>query len=289
MFEKQNKEEFIELLFLQRKNYTRAGNLNRALWVIALTTAFLGSNSIFVLNKTWQICFIAGMSIAAWIVFMLLSRSIKMGAYTKELFDRLLFGLPVNSTTWEIKPDEIRVIAYKLKQKEYEKFDIACNNTGSDKPRGLKDWYTEIPSSNHNQAILNCQNENIWWDKQISDKFRIVLLAFSMVVFLSLCIFNYNKSLLELAISMFSNITLVLKLIDDLIVNKKFNDHQIKMNTTLEIIRKKTKPSKHDVESVQEQILLRRQMRYLPFDFLHKLNRIELHRLWINSNVNKDQ
>lgn len=288
MFEKQNEEEFIELLFLQRKNYTRAGNLNRALWVIALATAFLGSNSILVLNKTLQIYFIAGMSIAAWIVFMLLSRSIKIGAYTKELFDRLLFGLPLNSTTWEIKPDEIRVSAYKLKRKEYDKFNIACNNTGSDKPRGLKDWYTEIPSSNHNQTILNCQNENIWWDKQISDKFKIVLLVFSFVVFLSLCIINYNRSLLEIVILMLSNIALVLKLIDDLIVHKKFNDHQIKMKTALEFIRKKPKPSKQDVESVQEQILLRRQMRYLPFDFLHKFNRNALHRIWINRNVNKN-
>lgn len=287
VFEKQNEEEFIELLFLQRNHYALAGNLNRALWVMALAITILGSNSIIVLNKTVQIWFIAGLYIVAWIVFLLLNRSIKIGAYAKEFFDRSLFGLPLNSSSWEIKSDEIREFAYKLKQKKHQKFIVAYNNRGTDEPRGLRDWYTEIPSSNHNQTILNCQNENIWWDKHISDKFRIVLLAVALVVFLSLCIINYNRSLLEIVISILSNIALVLKLMDDLIVHKKFNDHQIKMKTALEFIRKKPKPSKQDIESVQEQILLRRQMRYLPFDFLHKLNRKELHRVWINRNVNK--
>ena len=288
MFEKQNEERFIELLFLQRKHYTLAGNLNRALWVMALATTILGNNSIIVLANTLKMYLITGMSILAWIVFKLLNRSIEIGAYTKELFDRLLFELPINSSNWKMKPDEIRVSACKFKRKKHEKFIIACTNTGTDEPRGLKDWYTEIQSSNHNQAILNCQNENIWWDKQISDKFWSVLLAIAVVVFLSFCIFNRNKSLFELVIPIFSNITLVLKLIDDLIVHKRFNDHQIKMNTTLECLRKKAKASKQDVESLQELILLRRQMRYLPFDFLHKINRNTLHRLWIERNTSRN-
>ena len=280
MFEKQNEEQFIELLFLQRRHYTFAGNWNRALWFVTVLTAVVGNNTIVNLNTNIQIFITALMSLAAWIIYVKLNKNVKLGAYTKELFDRTLFDLPLDSLSWEIKPDEIRDMAYQLRLKYPAKFNIACKNSGEDKPRGLKDWYTRISTSNHNKSIFSCQNENIWWDKKISEKYRIVLSAMAIFVLTGLLFTYYNKSLLDLIIVLFENTALVLNFIDDFLIHIKFHDHHIKMDTLIENIRKKSKPSKNDIENIQKQIFIRRSMRYLPFDFLHKINRFKFHILW---------
>jgi len=280
MFEKQNEEQFIELLFLQRQKYTSAGNWNRALWILAILTAVIGNSTKANLSEGLRVFIIAVMSLIALFAYSKLKKNIIIGAYTKELFDRSLFDLPVKSRNWKIKPNEIKEMAYKLKLKHSEKFQLASINSGEDKSRGLKDWYTKNSFSNKNKSIFTCQSENIWWDKNISVKYKIVLSVMAVIALLGLFLTNINKSLLEITISLFSNITLVIKLIDDLVIQQKFNDHHKKVEVLLENIREKTKPNKQDIEKIQEQLLLRRSMSYLPFDFLHKINRFNFHKLW---------
>lgn len=82
MFEKQNEEQFIELLFLQRKHYTSAGNWNRVLWIIAIVTAVIGNYTIANLSISLRVFITSVMSLIAWLAYSKLKKNIKIGTYT---------------------------------------------------------------------------------------------------------------------------------------------------------------------------------------------------------------
>lgn len=288
MFDKQNGDQFIELLFLQRRSYNEAGNWNRSLWVIAILSAFIGSNSVLNLSDSMRVIFTSILILLAWVAHNQLKKKIMIGAYTKELFDRSLYGQTIKCRNWEIKPDEIRETAYNLRLKHSKDFNVALVNSGEDIPRGLKDWYTRSTKENHNETIFECQRENIWWDKKIATNYKIVVWLLGLVVIVGFLLANYNKSLLDVGLSIFANVALVLKLIDDCLIQKKFSNHHIKIEELIENINEKSKLSKNDLEKMQERILIRRNMRYLPFDFLHKINRFKLHKLWKRNVTNRN-
>ena len=280
MFDKQNENQFIELLFLQRRSYNSAGNWNSSLWGIAILSAVIGSNSIFNLSDSLRAVTTSTMILFVWIAHNQLKKKIMIGAYTKELFDRSLYGQTIKYSNWEVKPDEIREMAHRLRLKHSKDFNVALANSGEDKPRGLKDWYTRTTKENRNESIFECQRENIWWDKKIATNYKIVIGLLALIVIAGFLLTNYNKSLLDVGLSIFANVALVLKLIDDWLIQKRFNNHHIKIEEFIENINEKAKPSKEDLEKMQERILMRRKMRYFPFDFLHKINRFKLHKLW---------
>lgn len=280
MFDKQNEDQFIEFLFLQRRSYNAAGNWNRSLWGIAIFSAVIGSNSIFNLSDSLRVLISSTMILFAWIAHNQIKKKIMIGAYTKELFDRSLYAQTIKCNNWEVKPDEIREMAHRLRLKHSKIYNVAFANSGEDKPRGLRDWYARSTKENRNESIFECQMENIWWDKKIATNYKIVVGLLALIVIVGFLLTNYNKSLLDVGLSIFANVALVLKLIDDWLIQKEFSNHHIKIEELIENISEKAKPSIKDLEKMQERILIRRKMRYLPFDFLHKINRFKLHRLW---------
>lgn len=288
MFDKQNEDQFIELLFLQRRSYNEAGNWNRSLWGIAILSAVIGSNSMFNLSDTLRLFVTSIMVLFAWIAHNQLKKKIMLGAYTKELFDQSLYGQTIKSSNWEVKPDEIREMAHRLRLKHSKDFNVSFANSGEDKPRGLRDWYTSSTKENRNESIFECQRENIWWDKKIATNYKVVIGLLALIVTVGFLLTNYNKSLLDVGLSIFANVSLVLKLIDDWLIQMKFSNHHIKIEELIEHISEKTKPSVKDLEKMQERILIRRKMRYLPFDFLHKMNRFKLHKLWRKAVTHRD-
>lgn len=283
MFDKQNENQFIELLFLQRRSYYAAENWNRALWGITILSAVIASVSIFNISDSLKVLVSSIMILFAWIAHNQLKKKIMIGAYAKELFDRSLYAQTIKCSNWEVKPDEIREIAHCTRLKHSKEYNVAFANSGEDKPRGLKDWYTSSTNENRNESIFECQKENIWWDKKLSTNYKNVVGLLALIGIVGFLIINYNKSLLEVALSLFANIALVLKLIDDWLIQKKFSNHHIKMEELIDNINEKAKPSVKDLEKMQERILIRRKMRYLPFDFLHKISRFKLHKLWRKS------
>lgn len=281
IFERQNEESLMKLQFSQRRHYDAAGRWNRSLWVIAILLALIGNNVLFEFQESGiQLVLVASLTIAAFFINSYVNKLISIGSNTKELFDRMLFGLDIYRVNWDIDITEIKEIAERLKDKHQEKFRVALMNTGQDKPKGLRNWYTSSIESTQNKTIFGCQKENIWWDKKLTDLYRMVLITITFIALGGFVYKFYNSNLSDIINSLMANLTLVLKLIDDYRIQKKYSEHQISIKILEGIISRKEEPSISDLVDFQDLIFARRCMRYLPFDSLHTISSVKLHKLW---------
>lgn len=179
IYTKQNDEGILLLQFLSRKSYNNASVINLILWVLSILSALvLPSLETLFLKYLGKVTILILPWLVVGLVYYLEKKVVNMvslGADTKELIDRTLFefALPAQH---DFSKDKIVELAINEKQKNRKEYEIAVKNTGEDKPKGVRNWYSEKQATNPHDEILLCQKENRWFDNSISTTYTYLCL-----------------------------------------------------------------------------------------------------------------
>ncbi len=258
---RQNEPKALELQAVARILYNRAEKINLWLWVLPIISylfVFVPKNDFDVLITV--LCFT--LDIIAFLLAIWFSNTIKSASYYRKVFDYYVLGLSDTNTVKKEKCESF----FKIKQHNKNAIDIYCKLTGSDSPPGVKDWYVLNKSLFGEDAILECQIQNSWWDKKLT-KYKLLKDAIAFVIILTLfiivCIFT-NFSWLRL---LFSSV-IVLRFAERIIVNIKYIILSIKIDGIIEIFEKDK--NKEQLLALQEKIDEKRELTVVGNNFLHR-------------------
>lgn len=268
---KQNEDKMLELQYYARKQYNKSvtiSEINIAVILISIILEILNINNIY----------ISGLLFIIFLVLeFLTNKCIKNAAKARNIFDAILFKFNIPEDY-----DKIREKAYRICSKNKRDFEIQKNNTGTDNPPGLKDWYTKNDGKNINEIILKCQIENTRWDKEITN---IDLKVFFTILFILLCvgvIKYFNRPLQELIKCLFVTIQLIWEIIKRV---KFYYDYNKNLSNRECLINEfsNNRVNKNNLKSLQKLIEERRNLNLVPLNSIHKKVSKKLHDIIKNS------
>lgn len=202
--QRQNTEEILLYLFVQRKIYSLSKKILSYLFVVNLMFYFLGmsnniqSNNYFIaLYVFWGLIFC--------ILYIRESDKINTAATMQEVIDRKLYGFDVYTPF--IKKTELHQVALKIKTKFPREYNEQVSRNGLEK--GVKDWYSDVSDVSLEKAIILCQIENCEWEIKLRKQFQILNITL-FVLLISIYVFIYwNNSIETLVIKLYPILAII--------------------------------------------------------------------------------
>ncbi len=283
----QNKEQNLLLLYSQKSLYNKSKKIKYYTILLALVCFLLGILSKSIIGC--EVYFTIAIFFITAISKYLQNNSYKinnLAAATQELIDRRLFGFEIENRHLDNHTiSEILAVAKDLKEKYPEKYLTNINNTGTDSPNGVKDWYTNISSNLQvNDAILKCQKQNIYWDKLLIGFYRkilIFLILFVVIIFLTL---YWNQSVCNLIIGVISSFSICEIIIKEFLMATKFKSINTEINYIIDTLDRSNTININDLKELQAKVFARRKSGFNVPSVIHKINRITIHHKYNRDN-----
>ncbi|TBX05595.1 S-4TM family putative pore-forming effector [Clostridium perfringens] len=283
----QNKEENLLLLYSQKILYDKSKTIKYFLIIFAILNFLLGIISRQLVEyKDFFLILIFFIAIFSTYLHNIVNKLNNLASSTQELFDRKLFDFETKSRhLLNNKISNIISEAKNLKNKYPKKYIDNITHTGTDTPNGVKDWYTDIPSSLPlNEAILQCQKQNIFWDKALIKSYKNLLLILSIFIAFIIIIFYWSQPLSNLVIGFISSFSLVDILIKEFNSINKFTSSNIEIETIINTIYDLNNIDNSKLKDLQSKIFERRKSGLNVPSILHKIKRKKLHALYKREN-----
>jgi len=271
IFEEQNSELILKLLYSQRVNYNRAGVLNNINKVLILSNLILNFILMLIPNDYISLTILL-LSLVTILIESKIKSSIRIGAATKEYIDQSLFKLSPSSKIDGYTLQELREFANKEVANTHNDYIVQISNTGNDIPPGVKDWYMNNEFKKEDELILDCQFQNNWWTKKLYESYlKISTIIYTIIGLITVLIIYILKP-------KFINIiiitgTLLLSFASKIWDISSFRTYKTLLNDTYTRINEfKTGGtlSKESLIHIQENIFKLRQQKYLIPNWLHK-------------------
>lgn len=282
----QNKEENLLLLFSQKTLYNKAKTTKYFALLLAIINFALG-----IVSKTTDLYkeqFLISIFIIAFASKYLKNLSCKsndLASSTQELIDRKLYGFKIESRFLENHDaSELISVAKDLKEKYPQKYLVEISNSGTDKPNGVKNWYTKIyPNLTVDEAILKCQKQNIYWDKYLIKYYKNILNTLCVFIGIIFLILYWNQGVNSFVLGIISSFSIFDLLKNELSMTKKFTTHNLEIDSMISASVNLGSINTDFLENLQSKIFSRRKSCFNVPSFIHKLKSIKLH-----SNYDRD-
>ena len=157
---------------------------------------------------------------------------------------------------------------------------IQIRNTGHDVPPGVKDWYEFSTPLNAVEAQFECQKQNIWWNKKMSQrKIPITIFAgISIIAGFGFSMHILNRSILT---TLLCSSGIILKLFERVYENTEYIQVSLQIDGSKETIE--IQPEEKYVEHLQSLIDERRGINVLELNSIHKKVAAKLSALYSKS------
>lgn len=283
----QNKEENLLLLYSQKILYDKAKKIKYLTVGLALVCFLLGILSNLI--RGYEVVFIILIFFITRISKYFQSNSDKfnaLAAATQELIDRRLFGFEIKNRHLDnYSISELLSVAKDLREKYPNKYLININNTGTDTPNGVKDWYTNISSSLQlNDAILKCQKQNIYWDKLLTEFYRKILMGLIFFIVIIFLILYWNKSVYSLLLGVISFFSICEIIINEFSMSSKFKSINNEINCIIDTLDSLRNIDTNALKELQSKIYTRRKSCLNIPSFIHIINRVDIHSKYSRDN-----
>lgn len=214
--DRQNELDLLQIQFCARHLYDVATILNNIAWLCCIVTTIvlpIISNSLG--NLKYVIVVVV--NIFAFVIGLLSSRFVKLGAAYKMRFDYKLYQFKDCKTYHSYTTDHLKQAAAKIINRYKNSYNKAFSHNGTDKPNGVKDWYVEISKEmSRVEAIKKCQKQNSFFDKEIMKIawwMFVGLVSASLIVFV---ILNLANTVSETAICILSGFALIKMIVTEI-------------------------------------------------------------------------
>lgn len=278
IYKRQNDEDILELLYAQRVSYDKAEFYNRIGWFLILLLFLQEVCKIpfpVIERYSWISC--AVLAVALFILEGKTAKYIEQGASLKNLIDCILFDFPID----DIRREQLMDCALELRSKNEAKYQMQISHNGDDEINGVKNWYTLYKSENHYEVILNCQKENLWWNKNLVKYYKTALLVV-ILIFLLLIILSVRFSGVTISVAFGGAIlisTILFPCIRQIIALRGYTKAMDSASGKLDIIEKQEQYlDKDTLQSLQKDIDTIRSSGFLIPDWIHGLYSVRLHR-----------
>lgn len=272
--EKQNDSHFLMLQYAARCYYNYAEVINYSVWIICVINILLVSLPFSFLQNIKVITFL--FSLATIGLQLLLKKNTAIAAAMRKYADYSLFEFATPALFNDYSKEDLVELSISIKNKNPQKAEEQYTSSGADLQRGVKDWYVDVdPNLNRSEAILYCQKQNMWWDRNLSHIYLNTLRALIFISIVILIIIFLNKTLFDAICFLASISALIVKLIWEYITIRAYRKISIEIDTLL-----KTPYTMNEslLLEIQNKIDQRRNMPFLSVDFLHKVTAKRYHK-----------
>jgi len=141
---------------------------------ISVLAAFIPSTSSAAFNIALSILSVLCDAVVILLTIMM-HKAVEKAATLRNYFDRIVFNLEGDNSSEDMHRT-IREWIQTAIYKNLENYKLQIQNSGRDTPPGVKNWYEFSKDFPGNEAVHECQRQNVWWDKKQS-KCRLAILV----------------------------------------------------------------------------------------------------------------
>jgi len=284
----QNKEKYLRMQYSARVCYNFTEMINELIWLFCILGFIINNISSLKTILGDVLPFVsAGLTICIFIGGELLgSNAIKLGAAFRKYIDYNLFYLKADNYCGYNESELIDKSLYICDLREKDS-TVRMQNSGHDSIKGVRNWYIDIDSiEDKQQLIFECQKQNSWFDRKISKVQQVAFGIILLFIISILLIINRNQTISTIIISVLPAISLIIKVIKELLMYSKYNNLMSKMefliNTTSNVTDER-------IMQIQKLIDERRSMNFVSINLIHNLFSIKLHERHAKINNQKQE
>ena len=201
-------------------------------------------------------------------------------ATIKEIIDRTLFNL--KNLRLECSREKIEEYLIVEKEKKAKRYNKEISNSGTDKYRGVRDWYSYEEELNDEQIILSCQKQNCYFTESLLGSFSKSILILVFLIFIVLLCYGRQVTIEKLIIYyLYPFATFLTLIMNDFQNYKSFKEILKELKIEFDNIKSKKKIQEKDLEKIQNLIYLYRKTEYRPpLEIIHWKFSKTLHKKW---------
>ena len=261
ILDRQNEIEALEIQATARLLSNRADNISIVQWIIVLLLPILKillPQSIF-LNYLMIIWFFG-----SFILDYYIDKYTEIAAELKKNFDYYVYGWTNNFQKKLIHLSRI----YRAKKETF--FKTQTTNSGIDKHKGVKNWYTVVEGNMpQEEAIKLAMKENIYFDKRINNMAYFYILIILVVLF---CVLLSSKlTFYEVCFGLFVTFASFTKKLYTTFVNMK------KLNIINSNIENLLHSQEVDLNYLQSEIDRKRSISSTPKNLIYFFKTTKIH------------
>lgn len=274
---KQNSQEILDLLFLQRIYCEKIENMTIKIYLFTVFIAIIG---IFAQNYYYLI--VLNLILIIYTNYLINKRKEKITimATIKEIIDRTLFNL--KNLRLECSREKIEEYLIIEKEKKAKRYNKEISNSWTDKYRGVRDWYSYEEELNDEQIILSCQKQNCYFTENLLGSFSKSIFFLICLIFIVLLCYGRQTTIEKLIIYyLYPLATFLILILNDFQNYKSFKDILKELKIEFDNIKNKKKIQEKDLEKIQNLIYLYRKTEYRPpLEIIHRKFSKTLHKKW---------
>ena len=273
IIKRQNEDKQLKRQFAARTEYNLAETWIAISWIVVILLSAIGLLGV---SSDVQYPVQIGLIVVDAIAMTMAKRHIKNGAKIRAAFDKYVLGVSDEFDDEHIS--SIDEMVEKTILRHRRKYKTLKNNSGTDNPQGVKDWYI-IPEGAllaDEEATFICQEENAWWDKKEFRAKRYILTVLgSILILVVVLLLTHSNNILKTTVGLASFIIFLVKRAYD---NRKYHDVSIELETLIN--DHKNKDYWVSVNVIQKSINKRRALTVTHFNWWHKLTSKRYHTLY---------
>lgn len=173
----QNTNEMLDLLFSARVYMNKASYLKNMEFMLIFIIVCINFLRYFTVNLSIIEWIIVLGTIIIGILEFLIKQNIELGALIKQYIDLTLYEMP---NIDELSKRKVREAKYKAITPNKK-----VNNDGNSEKREVRNWYSVENTLELNDAIIECQKENRYWDKTLVKKYMFFLVILGTVILIT--------------------------------------------------------------------------------------------------------
>lgn len=272
----QNEERMLKCQYAARACFNQAEIANHVSWGLA----FIASFTVLIQSDSYVWTIIpAVLDVVILLCNKFVSDKVADAALLRNYFDfEVLHVIPdqYSEARKSCALQKMSEICYRNK----DKCALSIQNTSQDTPLGVKNWYefsSTVPCAN---AVYECQRQNAWWNKQLSENRNTLcnIILVILAIFGCITISTLHFSVVNVVACFFG---LVVNLYDFIKANKYYMNISLKLDGIINAPGISWTPD--TLSYIQELICTRREAPVLEFNLIHRARAKYLSELYKDS------
>jgi len=260
---KQNKKDNLQIQCASGYYYNISEKLNYLCWFVCLISATIS----FMADDLVTVITMIALDVIYIILDIIVERGVKSAADLRKLFDaRVLFENDGGFEKSDIR--RLNEKAIRITDIYKKNYDVISKKAGGSSMQGKKDWYNLPQKIGPLFAQLECQAQNIWWNKKLF-KVRMSFMIIISLIAIILGIIAFRSKLFPLLGILNAFEIILIRLVERIRKNIKYIVTSIKIDTIYDSALKQIAIDK--IEDLQKLINERRSLSVFEMNFAHRL------------------
>ena len=258
IFRRQNDEDMLKCQYVARHSF----NLAETFSTLAFFFSMLSIFCVFVPD-----CILLPLALDALSIlfYFLMGKSVSIAALLRNYFDETVLGLSINRPQSELRKIQEYIVKYTSKNKaEYQR---QITHTGRDVPPGVKDWYEFSKDYEDSEVVFECQKQNQWWNKKMTQQRMITYLAIVLACIVAIALIHFYLQVSHLLIAVCFG-SAIITFCDRIYENVLYLRLSMKISDYCEAYS--SSRDDDQIRALQKLIENRRELRVVEINYIHK-------------------